>query len=160
MPQTTELPLYRLNYPILAMTQKPGGVAIGTVLNTTTTWATGVATATCASAHGIPVGGQVMVSVTGVVPIAYNGFVVATATSTTAFTYSLTPNPGVVTTQGQMSWVPMPASSVPNPGAVAKAPAETHASTHAEAHAEEPEEEDEPKPRHAAHHDAKSKTHR
>ena len=63
-------------------------------------WDTGVVTVTAASAHGIPIGQTVQVVISGVTPTGYNGTYEATATTTTAFTFPLASNPGVVTVQG------------------------------------------------------------
>ncbi len=72
-----------------------GGVAI-----TATNWATGTATATTRSPHGLTVGQVVLVS--GLVPAAYNGTVaIAAIPSTTQFSYALTNDPGVFTSPGQ-----------------------------------------------------------
>jgi len=70
-------------------------------------WATGVVTVTLSSPHGLTIGDEVPVSISGAVPSGYNGSVNATITSTTEFTYPLTTNPGAVTTQGSVT---LPAS--------------------------------------------------
>lgn len=61
---------------------------------TSITWSGGVATATATSPHGIAIGTVVPVTVAGATPAAYNGVHVATVTTTTAFTFPLTANPG------------------------------------------------------------------
>jgi len=68
-------------------------------------WATGVVSVTTSAAHGLAVGDDI--TITGVVPTAYNGsFTVLSVGSTTTFTYAL-PNggvsPGSVTTQGTIT---------------------------------------------------------
>ena len=73
-----------------------------TVATTSIAWATGVVTVTLASPHGLTIGDDVLVAISGVAPSAYNGSVMATITSTTEFTYPLTTNPGTVTTQGNV----------------------------------------------------------
>jgi len=60
----------------------------------TLTWTTNVATATAAAPHGLPIGQQIEITVSGVTPSGYNGTFTATVTTTTAFTYSLMSNPG------------------------------------------------------------------
>lgn len=71
---------------------------------TSLAWATGVVTATATAAHGVTVGQTFEVAITGAIPAAYNGIYLATATTTSAFTYSLTSDPGVETTPG--TWAP------------------------------------------------------
>jgi hypothetical protein len=69
----------------------------------TLSWAStygGQVTATAAAAHGVTIGEQFVTTIAGAVPAGYNGTVLATATSSTAFTYYLTPNPGSETTPG------------------------------------------------------------
>lgn len=65
-------------------------------------WASGTATATTATAHGWNVGDTVQAVISGVVPVGWNGTYSITVTSTTQFTFSLTSNPGTVTTQGKV----------------------------------------------------------
>lgn len=67
------------------------------------TWAGGTATATTSAAHGWNVGDVVQATITGVVPIGWNGTYNITITSTTQFTFPLTSNPGSVTTQGKVT---------------------------------------------------------
>jgi len=58
---------------------------------------------TTTTAHGIPVGQTVSVTVAGVTPTAYNGTFQATSTGTNTLTYPLGTNPGVVTVQGTLT---------------------------------------------------------
>lgn len=64
------------------------------------TWATNVVTATASAAHGITIGDTAWITISGVVPAAYNGTFLCTATTSTAFTYALGTNPGTETTPG------------------------------------------------------------
>jgi len=64
---------------------------------TSITWAStygGLATATASAAHGVTVGEQFTTDIEGATPAGYNGTVIATASSSTAFTYYLPTNPG------------------------------------------------------------------
>jgi len=75
---------------------------------TTMTWAGSVVTVTTTAAHGWNIGDIIPVVISGVTPAGYNsatinpttGYVLATITSTTQFTYPLVANPGSVTVQG------------------------------------------------------------
>lgn len=71
---------------------------------TAMSWTAGVVSATTAAAHGLVAGDDI--TVTGVVPAAYNGsFTVLSAPTTTTLTYGLPNggnNPGAVTTQGSI----------------------------------------------------------
>lgn len=49
----------------------------------------GTATATAASAHGLPIGDPIEITIAGATPAAYNGTFLCTPTTTTAFTYSV-----------------------------------------------------------------------
>lgn len=60
----------------------------------------GRVTATPAVAHGIPVGMQFVTTISGVVPSGYNGTYTCIATSSSAFVYYLTNNPGAQVTAG------------------------------------------------------------
>lgn len=66
----------------------------------TLAWSATVVTATAAAAHGFTVGDTVELTITGAKPAGYNGTVIATITTTTAFTYSVTTNPGTMTVPG------------------------------------------------------------
>jgi hypothetical protein len=68
--------------------------------NITVTWLSSVVTVTTAVAHGYPVGSVINLTVAGVLPIGYNGTFPCTITSTTAYTYALTSNPGTETAAG------------------------------------------------------------
>lgn len=67
---------------------------------TSLAWASSLVTATASAAHGVTVGQTFPVVISGAVPAGYNGAYTATATTTTAFTYPLTTNPGTETTAG------------------------------------------------------------
>ena len=56
-------------------------------------YSAGVVTATAGAAHGVTVGQQFITTIAGAVPTAYNGMVLATATTSTAFTYYLATDP-------------------------------------------------------------------
>jgi hypothetical protein len=79
---------------LLTQVSDLSSILTGSVAISTITWATNVATVTTASAHGIPSGDTVQVTITGVLPVGYNGTFSATSTGTTTFTYSLLSNPG------------------------------------------------------------------
>lgn len=59
------------------------------------TWLAGVATVTTVDPHGYTNGDNIPLTIAGAVPAAYNGTVTATITGASAFTYPLTPDPGV-----------------------------------------------------------------
>lgn len=63
-----------------------------------------VVTATTASAHGLPSGQTINLTILGAVPAGYNGTFPCTVTGASTFTYPLTTNPGSETTPG--SWQP------------------------------------------------------
>jgi hypothetical protein len=67
---------------------------------TSLTWLSSVVTATCAVAHGYPVGETINLTVAGVTPAGYNGTFACTIASTTTFTYALVANPGTQTVAG------------------------------------------------------------
>ena len=115
LPQNNYLPFFRATYPILAPFQKPGGVAVGTVLAVSSiAWATGVATVTTAAPIGAATGSQVTFSITGCVPAGYNGLVTGTVTGASTFTYPLAANPGALTTPGTAACNILPANATPN----------------------------------------------
>lgn len=64
------------------------------------TWSSGTVTATASAAHGVTNGTSFTTTISGATPAAYNGTYIATATSTTAFTFALVTNPGTVTAPG------------------------------------------------------------
>ena len=83
----------------------PYQAGTGAIATTAVTWNTGIVTVTTASAHNLAPGNDVTLS--GIVPAAYNGSYTVIATpSGTQFTYAL-PNggvsPGTVTTQGSLA---------------------------------------------------------
>jgi len=57
-------------------------------------------TVTTTTPHGIPTGDTILGIIAGVTPTGYNGTFQITSTGTNTFTYPLTINPGVVTSQG------------------------------------------------------------
>lgn len=60
---------------------------------TSITWATGTATATATSPHGIPSGEIVELTIAGATPAGYNGTYACTSTGASTFTYAIT-DPG------------------------------------------------------------------
>ena len=76
----------------------------------TLAWSANVVTATTSSAHGIPSGHSVLVTIAGATPSAYNGTFLATSTGTTTFTYPLVGNPGAETVPG--TWIPAAVSEL------------------------------------------------
>ena len=78
---------------------------------TTVAWSSaygGQVTANTAAPHGVTVGNHFTTTITGVSPIGYNGTFNAMASGPSAFTYYLSPDPGVQTVAGTYSH---PASS-------------------------------------------------
>lgn len=71
----------------------------------TIAWSAGVVTVTLSSAHGWTTGDTIPLVVSGVTPAAYNRAATATVTSSTAFTYPLTTNPGAATVMGTVKTV-------------------------------------------------------
>jgi hypothetical protein len=123
MPQTSVLPQWKADYPILQPRQKPGGYP-GTVVRTASAsvWAAGVVTLTVPAVTD-PVGSNVPITVTGFTPAGFNGSYTGTIASTTSITYPLTTSPGLSTVQGTVSYpgmIPLaisttlPANAVPN----------------------------------------------
>ena len=84
------------------VTSMTGGTALldGSEPVTTMVWAGSVVTATLGQPHGIPVGDQVAITVTGVTPNGYNGTYNATSTGASTLTFPLAASPGTVTVQG------------------------------------------------------------
>lgn len=70
---------------------------------TSMAWASGVVTATATAPHGLTNGSVYQLTIAGAVPAGYNGTYACTVTSTTAFTFAVTSNPGTATTPG--TWV-------------------------------------------------------
>lgn len=70
---------------------------------TSISWASGMAVATVA-AHGLTVGSQVNITVSGATPAGYNGTYVATVTSATTLSYPVASNPGACTVPGSYLW--------------------------------------------------------
>jgi hypothetical protein len=83
-----------------------GLVSIQGIPLTSLTWAStdgGTVTGTTATTPvGVTIGSSYLATITGVVPVGYNGTFQLTQTGTTTFTYSLPVNPGTVTTLGQV----------------------------------------------------------
>lgn len=71
-----------------------------TAANTSLVWASGVVTVTTTAALGLTIGETFPVSITGAVPIAYNGSYTGTVTGASTFTYPLATDPGAETTAG------------------------------------------------------------
>ena len=80
------------------------GILRGATQITSMAWSTGVVTVTTTTPHGIPSTDVIQAIITGVTPTAYNGTYAITSTGTNTFTYALATNPGVVTTQGAMTY--------------------------------------------------------
>jgi hypothetical protein len=87
-------------YSLLTQPSSITSLLKGAATNVSLAWASSVVTVTTTAAHGIPVGDTVPVTISGAAPTAYNGTFAATATTTTAFTYPLTTNPGTETVPG------------------------------------------------------------
>lgn len=67
---------------------------------TSLTWNTSVVTATTTVPHGLPIGKNLVLYISGAVPSGYNGVFYTTITGTSTFTYPLAINPGTETTPG------------------------------------------------------------
>ena len=76
--------------PLLA-----GSAAISTIV-----WSGGTVVGTTALPHGIPSGAELLVTITGCVPLGFNGTWLCTQTGTSTFTYSLAVTPGIASTIG------------------------------------------------------------
>lgn len=94
-------------------TAAAAGYAGANIATTAITYASGVATATAASAHGLSAGQYVTIS--GAVPAAYNGTVVVLSVpTTTTFTYAPASAPsGSATTQGTIGAVTLSTITLP-----------------------------------------------
>ena len=69
------------------------------------TWAAGVVTATTAAPiPSAQTGDVIKLLISGAQPAPYNGLMSCTVTGASAFTYSLTTNPGTATTMGEATW--------------------------------------------------------
>ena len=124
MPQTSVLPQWRADYPILTPRQKaplwvPHSVSL---TPSATTWAAGVVTMTVAAVAD-PVGSTYPITVVGFTPAGYNGSYTGTIASSTSITFPLAANPGAVTVEGTVSYTgvalstistTLPANAVPN----------------------------------------------
>lgn len=88
------------NNPIFyrALIASPTGIAIQAL-----SWAANIATVTCVSPHGFRVGQTFKITISGCVPTAFNGTVIALAISPTQFTYLLSGNPDMATQVGGIS---------------------------------------------------------
>lgn len=69
---------------------------------TSMTWNTNVVTVTTTDPHGYPNGKTIDLTISGVLPAAYNGTYACTITGASTFTYAKTPDPGAVTQQGEV----------------------------------------------------------
>jgi hypothetical protein len=76
--------------PLLA-----GSAAISTIV-----WTGGTVVVTTTAPHGIPSGAVLLVTITGCVPLGFNGTWLCTQTGTSTFTYSLAVTPGIASTIG------------------------------------------------------------
>ena len=85
-----------VNFTAVVLTEKTFSLAVPI---TSIAWATGVATVTTASPHGLPAGTSAG-HIYGVTPVGYNGAFTFTKTGANTFTYPLAINPGAVTVQG------------------------------------------------------------
>ena len=90
------------SYSLLTSSASLASLLAAPAAITSLTWSGGVVTATTAAPHGIPLTATgYSVSVTGAVPVQYNGTYTVTAVpSTTEFEFALAANPGVETTPG------------------------------------------------------------
>lgn len=70
---------------------------------TSLSWTGGVVTATATADHGLTIGDEILLTIAGAVPAAYNGTYLCTVTTATEFTYLLASSPGTETTPG--TWV-------------------------------------------------------
>jgi len=82
-----------------ALIGSPIGVDIQSV-----TWAVGTVTVLTAAPHGYAIGETVELTLTGCIPVEYNGIVEATITSEFTFTYPLAANPGDISTPGHVDY--------------------------------------------------------
>jgi hypothetical protein len=76
--------------PLLA-----GSAAISTIV-----WSGGTVVVTTTAPHGIPAEAVLLVTITGCVPLGFNGTWLCTQTGTSTFTYSLAVTPGIASTIG------------------------------------------------------------
>lgn len=75
--------------------------ASSTIVLTSASWATNVASYTTSAAHGLNVGGTIVI--TGVIPSGYNGiYTIATVPTTTTFTITQATNPGTYVQGGSV----------------------------------------------------------
>lgn len=72
----------------------------GAMALTSLSWASNVTTATAAAPHGFTIGDLIKLTITGAAPTGYNGTFLCTITTTTAFTYPQSVNPGSETVPG------------------------------------------------------------
>ena len=80
--------------------------------NTSIAWATGTATVTTTSPHGIPSGATVYVVIAGATPAAYNGVYLATQTGASTFTYPLVSDGGTTPATVPGTWYPYAATEL------------------------------------------------
>lgn len=71
---------------------------------TSLTWASEVVTVTTSAPHGLTDADIYSLTITGAVPVGYNGTFACTVTGASTFTYALTDDPGAETTPG--TWAP------------------------------------------------------
>lgn len=123
MPQTSVLPQWKADYPILTPRQKPSGIRKDVSRTASaSSWAAGKVTLTVPSLADT-VGTVYSMVVSGFTPAGYNGSVNGTIASATSITYPLAVDPGLSTVQGTVKYtavVPLvisttlPANAVPN----------------------------------------------
>lgn len=71
---------------------------------TSLAWSGGVVTAATTAPHGIATGKTWLTTISGALPAAYNGVVLATSTGASAFTYALVTNPGSSPATGTITY--------------------------------------------------------
>ena len=142
MPQTTLLFDWRVDYPLDAPAQKPGGVEVrkATAI-TAASWAANVTTYT-ATGHGIPIGSGVIVTVIGMLPVAFNGQFLGSAPTANTIAVSMLTTPGSATQMGTAYYMVLAANAVPNPSMVMSLAEEEKPKAKEEVDEEEQEDED------------------
>lgn len=82
-----------------ALVGSPGSIPLQSL-----TWASGKATATAVSPHGLKIGNVVTLSIAGVSPDGFNGTFQCVITGPLTFTFSISANPGPVTSLGSVGY--------------------------------------------------------
>jgi len=75
-------------------------ILVGQLALSNLVWSAGTVTATANAPHGYTIGDTLLLTISGCAPVGYNGTYTCTVTTTTQFTYSVTSNPGTITTAG------------------------------------------------------------